>query len=126
MDDAEREDTHVYYFRISHIEFPEDSKQGELQALYKEYIENVTHKNPLVLAYYPYTHLYGSDSREFVEVFVVKELADIEKSADKIGELVEAHWPDTAERKAFFKNYSKYYSGWHAAYIYQNVPALMK
>lgn len=127
MDDAEeRKESHVYYTRISHMEYPEDGEPGELQKLYKEYIENVTHKNPLVLAYYPYTHLYGSDSREFVEVFVVKDLADIEKSADKIGELVEAHWPDVEERKAFFKKYSNYFSGWHADYIYQNIPDLMK
>ncbi len=126
MDDENRMDQHVYYVRISHLAFPEDSEPGEGQKIYKEYIENVTHKNPLILAYYPYTHLYGADSREFVEVFVVKSIGDIEKSADKIGDLVKAHWPDEDARKEFFKKYSKYYTGWHADYIYQNVPELMK
>lgn len=126
MDETNRSDQHVYYVRVSHLSFPEDSKPGEIQELYKEYIENVTHKNPLVLAYYPYMHLYGADSREFVEVFVVKDLADIENSADKIGELVEAHWPDEEKRKEFFKKYSRYFTGWHADYIYQNIPELMK
>ena len=126
MNEENRKDQHVYYVRISHLAFPDDREPGEIQKLYKEYNENVTHKNPLVLAYYPYSHLYGADSREFVEVFVVKSMADIEKSADKIGELVKAHWPDEEDRKDFFKKYSMYFTGWHADYIYQNVPELMK
>ena len=61
-----------------------------------------------------------------VEAFVVSSLADIEKAADKSGELVEAHWPDKEKRKAFFERYNKYTTGWHADYIYQNVPGLGK
>jgi len=124
--EEERNNQHVYYVRISYMAFPEDGEIDEIKGLYKEYIENVTHKSPLLLAYYPYTHLYGADSREFVEVFVVNSLADLEKSADKIGELVEAHWPDKEKRNEFFKKYNRYYTGLHADYIYQNVPELMK
>ena len=126
MADEDRGEQHIYYVRVSHTTWPEDSKPGEIQDMYTEYVENITHKNPDILAYYPYMHLYGADSREFVEVFVVKSLADIEKSADNIKGLAEAHWPDEVKRKEFFKRYNQFYTGWHADYIYQNIPELMK
>ena len=126
MAEENRGEQHVIYTRISHMTFPEDTEPGEIQKLHKEYVENVIQKNPLILAYYPYTHLYGSDSRELVEAFVVSSLADIEKSAEKTGELVEAHWPDKEKRKEFFTQWNKYTTGWHADYIYQNVPGLGK
>jgi len=126
LDEEETGKEHVYYVRVSHLAFPEDSEPGEIQALHKEYVENVTHKNPLILAYYPYRHLYGADSREFVEVFVVNSLSDLEKSSENIGDLVEAQWPDTEKRKEFFQKYNKYFTGWHADYIYRNVPELSK
>jgi len=126
VDEELENDQHVYYIRLSHLAFPEDGKTSEIQKLRAEYVDNVIHKNPLVLGYFPSMHLYGADSRDFVEVFVVKSLADIENSADNIGDLVEAQWPDEEKRKEFFKKYNNYFTGWHADYIYQNVPGLMK
>lgn len=126
MAEENAKDQHVYYVRVSHMAYPDDSEPGEIQKLYKELVENTVHNNPIILAYYPYTHLYGADSREFVEVFVLKSLSDIEVAAEKAGELIEAHWPDEEARKAFFKRYNQFSTGWHADYIYQNIPELMK
>jgi hypothetical protein len=126
MDEENVKEQHIYYVRVSHTAYPDDSEPGEIQKMFAEFNENVTHKNPLILAYYPYSHLYGADSRQFVEVFVLNSMADIELSADKAGELIEAHWPDEVKRKEFFKRYNLYLTGWHADYIYQNIPELMK
>lgn len=126
MAEENAKDQHIYYVRVSHMAYPDDSESGEIQKLYKEFVEHTIHNNPLILAYYPYSHLYGADSRDFVEVFVVKTLADIETSADIAGELIKEHWPDEEARKAFFKRYNQFSTGWHADYIYQNIPELMK
>ena len=126
MEEPETEESLVYYVQVSHLAFPEDSKPGEIQELHKEYRENVIHNNSHILAYYPYTHLYGADGREFVEVYVVKSFGDIENALDEMGDLAKAHWSDEEARKEFFKKYGNYFTGWHADYVYSNIPELMK
>lgn len=110
----------IFYARNSQMAF---SGQGKG---YNEYVKNVLHKNPYIKAYYPHRHLWGSDSRDFIEVFVFESLADLEKSADENAKLAKAAWPDEAKRKEFFKEMNKLFTGKHADYIYQNVPELAK
>jgi hypothetical protein len=126
LSEEDRAAPHVYYVRTSHTAWPEDGEDKEIMDMHAEYTKQVIHMNPLLLAYYPYMHYYGADSRDFVEVFVVKSLADIENSAEINNELVEAHWPDEDKRKAFFKRFDQYQTGWHADRIFQNIPELMK
>ena len=126
LSDEDRDDQHVYYVRTSHTAWPEDGDDQEIEDMYAEYVKNVVHMNPLILAYYPYMHYYGADSRDFVEVFVVKSLDDIDNAAEISDELVEAHWPDENKRKEFFERYSQYETGWHSDNIFRNVPELMK
>jgi len=127
IDKSERGDEPViYYVQISHLAFPEDSEPGEIQKLRKEYLENVIYKNSFIQAYYPYRHLYGADSREFVEVYELKSFGDVEKALDEMGTLSKEHWPDDEARKEFYTKYNKYFTGWHADYIYSNVPELRK
>ena len=93
---------------------------------YNDFAKNVVHKNPLVKAYYPHRHLWGSDSRDFIEVFVFDSLAELEKHADKNQELIKVAWPDEAKRKEFFTEMNKLFTGKHADFIYQSVPELSK
>jgi len=117
----------VYYVRTTHVTWPEDGKTEDIRAMRKEYVENVIHKDPSVQAYYPMRHLYGADSREMLEVFVVKSMADLEAmNSGGISELVNAQWPDEEKRKAFFKEMNKYSSPWHGDLVYTSVPELMK
>lgn len=125
-EDLDKNESLVYYFQISHLAFPEDSEPGEIQKLRKEYLENVIYKNDHILGYYPMRHLYGADSRDFVEVFVVKSFGDVEKALDEMGELSKEHWPDDEERTEFYAKYNKYFTGWHADYLYSNIPELSK
>ena len=117
----------IHYVRTMHTSWPEDGTIEEIQALRKEFIENVTHKNEDILAYYPMRHLYGADSREVVEVFVTKSMVELEAmNKSKLNELIEAHWPDEEKRKEFFKALNRYRDPWHGDLIYTNVPELAK
>jgi len=116
----------IYNVRTTHRAFPKDAKPGEYRKLQDEYDQNVTMKNSLVKGYYPSRHLYGADSREFIESFVYGSLSDMEKSAAATEALVKAHWPDEAKRKAFLDKLDSYFEDWHGDEIYRNVPALRK
>jgi hypothetical protein len=117
---------HIYYVRTSHRAFPADSKPGEYQQLMNEYHQNVVLKNTLIKGYYPSRHLWGADSRDFVEAFVYSSLADLEKTAATTDALVKAHWPDETKRKEFFDKLDKYFENWHGDALYRNVPVLRK
>lgn len=110
----------LFYARVSTLALDGKGKG------YNEYAKNVIHKNPFIKAYYPHRHLWGSDARDFVEVFVFDSLSDLEKSTDKNNELIKAAWPDESKRKAFFEEMNKLFTGKHADFIYQNVPELAK
>ena len=116
----------VMYFQKRKLAFPDDGSQEEYAQLEKEYNDAVTQKNDLIKAYYPNYHSWGADRRDFLAVSVFSSLADIEKSFEKTGELVNAAWPDEAKRQEFFKKLGKYYTGEHSDYVYHNVPELAK
>lgn len=116
----------VFYVRKSHMAFPEDGKTEDIIAMRDEFVANVIAKNDIIKAYYPHRHYWGSDSRDFIEAFVVESLADVETALDKNAELTKAHWPDEDKRKEFFTKMDKYYTGWHADYLYRHVPELNK
>jgi hypothetical protein len=92
----------------------------------KEYNEKITMNNPYIKGYYPNRHAWGSDSRDFLEAFYYDSLADLEKSFDKDNELIKAAWPKEEERKAFFDDLDKIFTGIHGDYIYHNMPTLSK
>lgn len=115
----------IYYVRISQTASPADAVPGEFKELRMEYVENIIHKNDYVKAYYVYRHMWGADSRDFVEVFVFNSLADIEPYFDKNQELLDAKWSEE-EQKAIGERSSKYWTGFHADYIYRNTPELTK
>lgn len=116
----------IYYIRVSHRSFPEDGKPEEIQALRKEYKENVIDKNHFIKGYYPSVHAWGSDGRDFVEAFTVESLGDLALSMEENQKLAKEHWPDEKAREAFFDKMDKYMTGFHADYIYRHVPELSK
>ena len=116
----------VYYIRTSHRSFPEDGKPEEIQALRKEYKENVIDKNQYIKGYYPSVHAWGSDGRDFLEAFVLESLGDLALSMEENQKLTKAHWPDEKKADEFFDKMDKYVTGFHADYIYRHVPELTK
>jgi hypothetical protein len=93
---------------------------------FREFNEKVTMKNPYVKGYYPYRHAWGIDSRDFMEAFLFDSMSDFDKSNDKDDELVKAAWPKEADRKAFFDEMDKAFTGLHGDYIYHNEPTMSK
>ena len=119
-------DDMLLYLQISHFAFPEDGTNEEFNELFKEYVENVFHKNEYIKAYYPLAHAWGSDRTEFVEAFFVNSLGDIANMFTRNGELEKEHWPDETSRKEFFQKADKYLTGVHGDYIYSIVEQLSK
>jgi hypothetical protein len=116
----------VYYIRISHRSFPEDGNPEEIQALRKEYKENVIDKNQYIKGYYPSVHAWGSDGRDFIEAMAVESLTDLQLSMEENQKLVKAHWPDEKKADEFFEKMERYMTGFHADYIFRHVPELTK
>ena len=110
----------IVYIRRSQL-----SMNGQGKGL-KEFNEKVTMKNPYVKGYYPYRHAWGIDSRDFMEAFLFDSMSDFDKSNDKDDELVKAAWPKEADRKAFFDEMNKAFTGLHGDYIYHNEPTMSK
>ena len=97
---------------------------GDIET-FKEYYDNVIMKNDIIKGYYTHSHMYGSNSREFNEVFVFDSFADIEKAFDEDDRLVKDHWEFEDKRKEFMKKHRDMFEN-HGDYIYQNVPELDK
>jgi len=92
---------------------------------YIKYVNNVFHKNPMIKGYYPQRHLWGSDSRDFVEVFVVNSVEDIKKVIENNKRLLKELVPNDEKRKGFVEVYEKGVLSRSNA-IYVNVPSLSK
>jgi hypothetical protein len=116
----------IFLVQIRHRAFPTDSKPNEFTELMNEYNLNVTLKNSLLNGYYPSRHLWGADSRDYVEAFAYASISDMEKSVEEDDRLEKAHWPDEAKRKEFFAKLNKYFETWHGDAIYRDVPELRK
>ncbi|WP_395045594.1 hypothetical protein [Flavobacterium sp.] len=116
----------LYYIRVSHFANQKDGSNKEYTELNKQYFDAVINKNEFVKAYYPNVHAWGSDNTQFTEVFVVDDLASIEKSFDKNSSLFKAAWNTEAKQKEFGKKMGKYFTGVHRDYIYKLVPELSK
>ncbi len=116
----------IFLVQTRHRAYPSDGKESEFTELANEYNMNVTLKNSLVKGYYPSRHLWGADSRDYIEAFAFASMSDMEKSIDEDERLEKAHWPDEAKRKEFFAKFNKYFEAWHSDALYRDVPELRK
>lgn len=109
---GELPDGAIVYIRKNKRAFPEDGSGEEYRNLRKKMLENVINKNDFLRAYYPSQHAYGSDRRDFIEIFYLNSLADLDKAFDKNEELMKNAFTEE-EAKAM----GKYFSG-HGDYVY--------
>ena len=102
-----------------------DTEDEDSYANYKTYVENVVKKNRKILAYYPFSHFWGADSREFIEIFVADSFSEVEMAQYENNALLSKIVPDEAERKQFLSSlYSAIDS--QKSSFYKNVPSLSK
>lgn len=109
----------ITYVKVNHMNFNSGGSGFE------EFFNNVTLKNKYIKGYYTHRHLWGADSRDFVEVYMVEKFEDIEKMFEENSKLINEHWPDKEKRTAFFEKFNKIFSG-HGDLILTNVPELAK
>jgi hypothetical protein len=119
-------DGNIVYVRTSQFNFPKDGTNAEFNETFKEYVENITHKNEFIKGYYPMEHAYGADKRDFLEAYFLNSLTDMDKMFEKNGELYNAHWKDEAARKEMNEKGGKYFTGVHGDAVYSVVPELRK
>ena len=112
----------IYYVRQSNLAMDGEGSTKD----FEEFFENIIAKNSVLKGYYSHRHLWGSNAREFSEVFVYENMNDIQKAQEETTKLINSYWPDEEKRKAFFKDFNKIFTGVHGDYIYQNVPELAK
>ncbi len=93
---------------------------------FREYDEKITQKNSKLKGYYTRRHIWGSNAREFQEVFVFDKLADIEDFFDEKQKLITSTWADEKERDQFMTDMNKLFTGKHGDFIYKNIPELQK
>ncbi|WP_300567038.1 hypothetical protein [Flavobacterium sp.] len=116
----------VYYVRKASFAYPKDGTEKEFTDLSKQLYDALTSKNEYLKAYYPYSHAWGSNSTDFVEVYVVESLASLEKAFERDDELFNAQWKDEKSRDDFNKKLGRYFTKTHSDYIYRSVVGLQK
>lgn len=92
---------------------------------YKLYFEEVISKNRKILAYYPFRHFWGDDSREFVEMFVMDSFSDAELSQYESNALLSKMLPDQNDRTQFLLSLFSAIERQETSF-YRNIPALSK
>lgn len=116
----------VTYVRKSHFAFPEDGSMEEFKKLRMEGNEALIKKNEYIKAYYPHVHAWGADKTEYLEVFFLDSVADLDKMFDRSDELMKEAFPDTEENNKKRKAWRKYFTGVHGDYLYTYLHELSK
>ncbi len=115
---AQEEDPHVFTVVTIELLDPEDGSNAEFDSLGAFWYENAVKKNEFIVSEITMSHLWGSNSSDFVVVTEYKNFADIEKAFNRNFELIEEAIPDKEERAKYYKASSKYF-GNHSDEIYQ-------
>jgi hypothetical protein len=120
-----KNDEPLIYFVNTNILTDHDHDVEKSYGNYIDYIQKIIHKNPYIKAYYPYRHFIGADSREFVEVFVVNSLTDLDKAIHTNKEMLKKLIPDDKKREEYLKAYGLEIAS-QSNEIFVNVPSLSK
>lgn len=117
-DDAPKRPQYVVVTTLHWNMDMDDFDNDEWMATEKEYLENVTKKNELIMGANYFTHRYTPDNTEILYVQTFASWEDIDKANDRNNELAKEAWPDDDARSAFFDKQQSYYSDVHSDEIY--------
>jgi len=115
---AQEEEPHVFTIVTWESVSPESGSNAERDSLAAIWVENTVNKNEFILNQTLMTHMYGSNSSDFLVITEYKNFADIEKAQNRNFELIEEFMPDNEKRAAFWKAFTSYV-GSHSDEIYQ-------
>lgn len=102
-----------------------DTEDEDSYENYKKYVENVIFKNSKILGYYPFSHFWGDDSREFVEMFVLDSFSDVEMSQYESNALISKIVPVEEDRVKFLNSLFSAIDSQQTTF-YRNIPSLSK
>ena len=115
---AQEEEPHVFTIVTWEAVNPEGGSNAERDSLAAIWVENTVNKNEFILNQTLMTHMYGSNSSDFLVITEYKNFADIEKAQNRNFELIEEFMPDDEARAEYFSAVFKYF-GNHSDEIYQ-------
>jgi hypothetical protein len=104
---------------------PEGGSAAERDSLLSEWFEAVPKKNEKILRVINLSHLYGSDSHDWVIIEEYKSWDDVEAARKLNQELFMKHWSDAKKRAQFNQKLRKYFTG-HSDEIYNELPKFRK
>ena len=115
---AQEEAPHVFTIVTWETLSPEDGSDAERDSLVAIWVENATKKNEFIVNEITMSHMWGSNSSDFLVITEHKNFADIEKAQNRNLELIEEFIPDNEKRAEFLKAFFSYF-GHHSDEIYQ-------
>ncbi len=102
-----------------------DTEDDDSYDNYKRYIEEVIQKNDKILGYYPFSHFWGDDSREFIEMLVFDSFTDVELSQYESNALIAKIIPEEEDRRQFLTSLFSAIESQETMF-YRNIPSLSK
>ncbi len=115
---AQEEAPHIFEVTTWEAVNPEGGSSAERDSLTAIFKENAINRNEFIVNRTIMTHLYGSNSSDYVIITEYKSFSDIEKAASRNVELFREFMPDDEARAEFFSAVFKYF-GSHSDEIYQ-------
>ncbi|MEN8188041.1 MAG: hypothetical protein ABFR05_13020 [Bacteroidota bacterium] len=122
-EDINKQKTPLYYYIIT-SKLSSYSGDDSLEA-YRDYVKGITYKNPYIKAYLTQKQYFGSDSRNFVEVYVANSYEELQESFKKDKELLDRMFSNEKNKEAFIDTYFKGIDRQENA-IYTNIPSMSK
>lgn len=118
----DRKDPLCFYIVINKLA---DYDNEDSRDAYEDYVNEVTFKNPHIKAYFARRHYIGSDSRDFIEMYIAESYDEIINSFDYDKELLSKLFPDQKSKDDFIEIYHRGVES-ASAFIYTNVPSMSK
>ena len=115
---AQEEAPHIFNVVTWESVNPEGGSSAERDSLIAIWTENAINKNEFIVNQTIMTHLYGSNSSDYVVITEYKSMSDMEKAQSRNNELFREFMPDDEARAEFFDVLFKYF-GNHSDEIYQ-------
>ena len=117
---AQEEAPHIFNVVTWESVNPEGGSSAERDSLIAIWTENAINKNEFIVNQTIMTHLYGSNSSDYVVMNEHKSISDMEKAQSRNNELFREFMPDDEARAEFFDVLFKYF-GSHSDEIYQGL-----
>ena len=115
---AQEEEPHVFTVVTWELLSPEDGSDAEYDSLGAFWTENAVKKNEFIVNQILMSHMWGSNSSDYVIITEHKNFGDIEKTQSRNLELFKEFMPDDKERAEYFDAIFKYF-GSHSDEIFQ-------